>query len=52
MGGKWPYFAKMTPPKKKKYLGTPMKSPTNAPNTRNGRVITEIKTVIAGEGPK
>jgi hypothetical protein len=51
MGVKWPYFAKMTP-KKKSYLRTPMKRPTNTPNTRNGRVITEIKTGIAGAGSK
>jgi hypothetical protein len=51
MGVKWPYFAKMTP-QKKSCLRSPMKRPTNTPNTRNGRVISKIKTVIAGAGSK
>ena len=50
MGVKWPYFAKMTPPKKNICLRRTLKRPTNTPNTRNGRVITKIKTVIAGAG--
>jgi hypothetical protein len=44
MGAKWPH------PPKKSYLRGTLKRPTNTPNTRNGRVITQIKTSKATAG--